>query len=584
MAEVFLAEQVGAEGFRKRVVIKRLLPKYARNPKVVEMFLNEARLASLIDHPNVVQILDLGQDGHDFYLAMEFLDCRTFADLAERARQRGGRLPLDIALRILADACAGLAWAHDAVDGEGRPIGLIHRDFTPTNIAVTFDGRVKILDFGIAKSTVAPSDTEPGALKGKYAYMSPEMVSGQPFDRRADLFAAGAMLYEMTAGQLPFAGATLQDLLAAISAAQPTPPRALVPALPPPLEDLTLRLLRRAPEERPRTALEVRAELERIIATQAQVVGPVALAAYLRELFPEHGQELKEGQGPPTPAPVAAQATTLTERSRSRSRVFKRLIATGAALAVALVAAASLALFSWRATVAPEPVPAPSADLPVDLGGTEASLVVPGPRLPERPKLSDARAVTASAGGGSERGPAAPPVNPLLSRIYALRATWADGGPRPSPLDGGVPSTVEIGGLQVPIAADQDTLGHRPVQGAVDEAPRGAGRADKPKAQSYDDLLEDRKAGLSSCGSWSPDGRAVKGWLSVEWLVAPDGVPARFKVLEDNLSSPSVERCMVREMASWRFDPPPREAITVRHNFYLMIAARSELSGPGSAP
>ena len=135
--------------------------------------------------------------------------------------------------------------------------------------------------------------------------------------------------------------------------------------------------------------------------------------------------------------------------------------------------------------------------------------------------------------------------------------------------------------MQIPIAVNQTTLGHRPVQGAVDEAPSTA-RADKPATPTYDDYLEERKAGLSSCASWSPDGREVKGWLSVEWLVSADGIPSHFKVLDDGLNAPVVERCMLREMATWRFTPPPHEALTVRHNFYLTMAGRSELPAEAS--
>jgi tetratricopeptide (TPR) repeat protein/tRNA A-37 threonylcarbamoyl transferase component Bud32 len=286
MAELFLATMEGPEGFRKRVVIKRLLPQLARRPSVVEMFLNEARLASRINHPNVVDILDLGQEGDDFFIAMEYLDGRSLADIEDAARDRGELVPVGAAARVLADACAGLHTAHGAQGDDGRPLGIVHRDFTPANVFVTYDGRVKVLDFGIAKSEALPSQTEPGALKGKYLYMSPEMVAGRPIDRRADLFAAGVMLYELLTGRLPFMGNSVRAVLASIALAKPIPPRNIEPNIPPDLEVICLELLHRNPEERPQTAGEVSTALETFLGSSNLAVGTIQLADYMSDLFP----------------------------------------------------------------------------------------------------------------------------------------------------------------------------------------------------------------------------------------------------------------------------------------------------------
>jgi eukaryotic-like serine/threonine-protein kinase len=286
MAELFLATQEGPEGFRKRVVIKRLLPQLARKSNVVEMFLNEARLASRINHPNVVDILDLGQEGEDYFIAMEYLDGRSLADIEDAARARGELVPVGAAARILADACAGLHTAHDAQGDDGRPLGIVHRDFTPANVFVTYDGRVKVLDFGIAKSEALPSHTEPGALKGKYLYMSPEMVAGRPIDRRADLFAGGVMLYELLTGRLPFMGNSVRAVLASIALAKPIPPRNIEPTIPPDLEIVCLELLQRNPEDRPPTAGDVGTELEAFLNGSNLAVGTLQLADYMSDLFP----------------------------------------------------------------------------------------------------------------------------------------------------------------------------------------------------------------------------------------------------------------------------------------------------------
>ena len=167
--------------------------------------------------------------------------------------------------------------------------------------------------------------------------------------------------------------------------------------------------------------------------------------------------------------------------------------------------------------------------------------------------------------------------------LILLAGQLRDGGPDAGATavveaDAGAQQTVEIGGLQIPIAADDSMPGHRPVQGLVDEVVPSHTRSSRASRFNYDDLLEARTADLSACASWSPDGRAVKGWLSVEWVVASDGTPSRFKILENDLDSPLVERCMLREMAAWHFPPPPNGDLLVRHNFYLMLPARPELT------
>jgi serine/threonine protein kinase/Flp pilus assembly protein TadD len=286
MAELFLAQQEGPEGFSKTVVIKRLLPHLARNRGVVEMFLNEARISSLLDHPNVAQVFDLGQEGEDFFIAMEALDGRTLAEIQEASQARGELVSLGLALHILAEACAGLHHAHRALGRDGLPLGVVHRDFNPSNVFITYDGRVKVLDFGIAKVLAAASHTEPGTLKGKYYYMSPEMVRGQPVDHRADLFAVGVMLYDLLTGRLPFQGTEVKEVLEAITRAQFEAPRSIDPSVPEELEALCLRLLATDPRNRPRTADEIRFEIETFLEGTGPKIGRAELSLGLDELFP----------------------------------------------------------------------------------------------------------------------------------------------------------------------------------------------------------------------------------------------------------------------------------------------------------
>ncbi|MHB8417145.1 MAG: protein kinase domain-containing protein [Myxococcales bacterium] len=286
MAELFLGRREGAAGFRKTVAIKRLLPHLTREAQVVQMFLNEAHIASRLEHPNVVQVFDLGQAGQDYFMAMELLDGRTLAEVLEASAARGELVPLGITVRILADACAGLHYAHEARGDDGQLLGVIHRDFNPANVFVTYDGRVKVLDFGIAKVQSLSQQSEPGVLRGKYYYMSPEMVTAQPMDRRADLFACGVMLYEILAGKLPFQANDVRTLVTAIAVAKVEAPSRTDASVPSMLDDLCLRLLRKDPAGRPPTAAAVKDTLERFLAYAGQSIGAPELAAYMERIFP----------------------------------------------------------------------------------------------------------------------------------------------------------------------------------------------------------------------------------------------------------------------------------------------------------
>jgi serine/threonine protein kinase/tetratricopeptide (TPR) repeat protein len=285
MAEVYLARAEGVQGFSRTVVIKRLLPHLTRDPAVVEMFLNEAKLTGRLDHPNVVQVLDLGEDRGAYYIAMEFLDGRALSEVRDAARLQGGMLPTPFTLKVFSEALAGLHHAHEAKAEDGRPLQIVHRDFNPDNIVVTYDGRVKVVDFGIAKAQVAASSTEPGTLKGKYYYMSPEMVLGTPLDRRADLFAVGVSLYELLCDKRPFEGDTPNAILSGIAYGKAVGPRQINPSLSPELEALITHCLERAPDSRPPTALAIKEDLDRLLTHEAKF-GQAEMAQVMELLFP----------------------------------------------------------------------------------------------------------------------------------------------------------------------------------------------------------------------------------------------------------------------------------------------------------
>ncbi len=207
MATVYLGRISGAGGFQRFVGIKRLHPHLAREPEFIEMFLDEARLAARIHHPNVVPILEIGTSEQGYYIVMEYVEGDTLANLIARAAQGGRRLPVEVAARIMVDVLAGLHYAHELADDDGKPFGIVHRDVSPQNMLIGIDGSARLTDFGVARATSKLSTTRTGQLKGKLAYMAPEQARGaKDIDRRADIFAAGVVLWEALEGRRLFKG------------------------------------------------------------------------------------------------------------------------------------------------------------------------------------------------------------------------------------------------------------------------------------------------------------------------------------------------------------------------------------------
>lgn len=207
MAEVYRAEVESLEGFKKGVAIKRILPSLTKNQKFVTMFLDEARLSLRLNHANVVHVFDIGQSGNTYFLVMEYVDGLNLRQIVDVLRRRRRRLPLEQSIYIMTELCKGIGYAHDLVDVDtGKPLGIVHRDVSPPNVILSRQGEVKVTDFGLAKAAVQVGDTEPGVVKGKFSYLSPEAAQGLDVDHRSDIFACGILLFEMLTGKRLFYG------------------------------------------------------------------------------------------------------------------------------------------------------------------------------------------------------------------------------------------------------------------------------------------------------------------------------------------------------------------------------------------
>jgi serine/threonine protein kinase len=296
MAEIFLARVSGLSGFQKMVVIKRILPQLATKSDFVEMFLDEARIAATLQHPNVVQMYDVGVVDGNYFIAMEYLhgeDVRSIMKALFRAEEK---LPLEQALNIVIGLASGLHYAHEKVGFDGRPLNIIHRDVTPQNVIVSYEGGVKLLDFGIAKASNRFGETRFGTLKGKVPYMSPEQCRGEPLDRRSDIFSLGIMLYELTLGKRLYKGHSDFEVLKQIVEGTVILPHEIDPDYNPRLEEIVMRGLEKERDKRYQTARALQSDLEALVREEKLYVSPISLQQFMEHLFGKKIEAWRDAQ------------------------------------------------------------------------------------------------------------------------------------------------------------------------------------------------------------------------------------------------------------------------------------------------
>jgi eukaryotic-like serine/threonine-protein kinase len=283
MAELYIARQEAVGGFEKQVVLKILQPRYAKNPRVVQMFLDEARLAAKLNHPAIVHVYDVADEAGLKYIAMEYIHGETIADIVKRGLAVDRYLPLEHAIHVVSQTAAGLAYAHERKEADGRVVRIVHRDVSPTNILVTYEGQTEIVDFGIARAQDELRE-ETGILPGKASYMSPEQVRGETVDHRSDIFALGILLYELTLCQRLFRGPA-EAVMKRIVGERVQPPTAVRRDYPAALEQIVMRALEKRPEDRYQSAQEMHDDLEEFLNESGLRSGNRRVAIYMNELF-----------------------------------------------------------------------------------------------------------------------------------------------------------------------------------------------------------------------------------------------------------------------------------------------------------
>jgi serine/threonine protein kinase len=310
MAEVWLARQVGMEGFEKIVVIKRARPELI-DRETTRLFLDEARLVAQLEHPNIAQVYEIGSVSGSYFFVMEYVDGADLRRLIEAALLKHQRISLPDAIYIITHVCAALHYAHEKRDLEGRPLQLVHRDVSPSNVLLSHDGAIKVCDFGIAKAHNRESEnTKNGVLKGKFSYMSPEQCEGHPIDRRSDVFSIGILLYELTTLSKLFRGQSDYALLQKIIEAPIPPPSTRVPGYSPALEQIVMKALAKAPADRYTSAQAMQLDLEEFAREHKLAMSSVRIAKLMSTLFEKRNDAMIRARASTQPAFTEASQIT----------------------------------------------------------------------------------------------------------------------------------------------------------------------------------------------------------------------------------------------------------------------------------
>jgi TonB family protein len=594
MAEVFKARMRGVEGFQKIVAIKRILPHLTDNDEFVTMFIDEAKLAAQLQHPNIIHIYDLGKLERSYYIAMEYIDGKDLRSILRVLDEKQRRLPLGLALYIASRLCEALDYAHRRRDMQGREMALVHRDVSPQNVLISFDGDIKLCDFGIAKAASKASHTRAGALKGKLQYMSPEQAWGKDLDHRSDIFSVGLVLYDMLTGRKAFAGDSELSILEQVRSPHIATARDVDPAIPPEVERVVLKALKENREERYQTAGEMAVDLNAILQSLRPAPGAGELGTFLTEqagrdratgapaapasrpaTTPPPPREappvvLPKSKPAPPPAPVPAHFDV--SEVISPQRKFPVALVAGVAVVVVAVVLAIIFLAREKKTTGDAGVtPTPPLAAAVGTAIASATGATPVP-------------------GGVETSTPVPTAQPavLPTQAPVIRPTEAPTRPAAAPTVAAVAPTARATATALPQVAVPTPVAEPPTPAPI--PPTAAPIATRPPlASEQPTVAEGQLVGpgpdvvepieLSNpMPTRPPVARAQNKWptgvIILQVLVEHTGTVEKVQLLRGLNPDFGFNEAAVETVKTWRFKPATKTGVRVRFNKTITLQPR----------
>jgi TonB family protein len=593
MAEVYRARMRGVEGFQKIVAIKRILPHLTDNDEFVTMFIDEAKLAAQLQHPNIIHIYDLGKIERSYYIAMEYIDGKDLRSILRMLEEKHTHLPVGLALFIGSRLAAALDYAHRKKDLQGKAMALVHRDVSPQNVLISFDGDIKLCDFGIAKAASKASHTRAGALKGKLQYMSPEQAWGKDIDHRSDIFSLGLVLYEMLTGRKGFAGDSELSILEQVRAPKLVPPREIDPAIPPEVERVVMKALKEDCEQRYQTAAEFASALGNILQVIRPAPGAFELGSFLTDLVgrerqvsavtapaarpaivpPPPVEPAKPAPAPRIPLMEAALEKTPEELTRP-SGVRLAPIAAVAAGIIVIVAAVMFVSRSkpptpgapTQATPAPETVQMAREAVQQEVakqtqamrGGIAAEAPTPPATAPTAPSVQRVAAPVATQ-----------PVAALTQQprqvptVRTPAPTTVPARPSPAPTEAATPAPAVVQPTEQPAT---------PVPATPTAAPTHAPLMAAQPAVKQGDLVEMGNGVIPPEPIYSPkpaypplaERQRISGTVLLTVLVDNNGSVQDVKVLRPITPDLGLTAAAVAAARTWRYKPATKDGVRVK--------------------
>jgi TonB family protein len=581
MAELYRARMSGVEGFEKIVAIKRILPHLTDNHEFVTMFVDEAKLAAQLQHPNIVHIYDLGKIERSYYIAMEFIDGRDLRSILRTLEERQARLPLGLALFIASRLAAALDYAHHKRDLQGAAMALVHRDVSPQNVLISYDGDIKLCDFGIAKAASKASHTRAGALKGKLQYMSPEQAWGRDIDGRSDIFSLGLVLYEMLTGRKGVAGDSELSILEQVRSPRLIPPREFDPAIPPEVERVVMKALKENRDERYQTAAELAVDLGNMLHLIRPTPGAPELGAFLAELVgrdrpvsaaavpsprpavtppPRQVAPAAQPPKPATRAPIAEPAAFETPPVLTVPRQSRVGLIAGVVVIVLAAVAGILyvAKFKRGAGAAAQATPAPET---IEMAREVAQQEVDKQTQALRQRLSQEILGPTPAAVG--RGRAAPPPARAAAAVPTPAETPAV-APAAVPPEPTATSPAPAEEPTAPPTAPPTEVPPTPVPAPPPVPQRPAVREGQLVELSGDVVLPEVIDSPNPVYPEEAARRRLGGTVTLELLVDENGSVQDVKVLNGIKPDFGLNEAAVAAVRKWRFKPATKEGVRVK--------------------